>query len=69
MTTAFRLAVQADGLATLTFDLPDKKVNVFTRTALAELDDVIRRAGQQEIRCLVLLSGKTGNFIAGADLD
>jgi 3-hydroxyacyl-CoA dehydrogenase/enoyl-CoA hydratase/3-hydroxybutyryl-CoA epimerase len=69
LTTAFHLAVQADGLATLTFDLPDKKVNVFTRTALAELDDVIRRAAQQEIKCLVLLSGKKGNFIAGADLD
>ncbi|TNF71334.1 MAG: fatty acid oxidation complex subunit alpha FadJ [Acidobacteria bacterium] len=69
MTTAFHLAVQPDGLATLTFDLPDKKVNVFTRTALAELDDVIRRASQQEIKCLVLLSGKKGNFVAGADLD
>lgn len=69
MTTAFRLDLQADGLATLTFDLPDKKVNVFTGAVLAELDDIIRRASQQEIRCLVLLSAKAGNFIAGIDVE
>jgi 3-hydroxyacyl-CoA dehydrogenase/enoyl-CoA hydratase/3-hydroxybutyryl-CoA epimerase len=69
--TAFRLEVGADRLATLTFDAPDRAVNVFDRAALEELDALIAglagRGG--EIGCLVLLSGKEKGFIAGADLD
>jgi 3-hydroxyacyl-CoA dehydrogenase/enoyl-CoA hydratase/3-hydroxybutyryl-CoA epimerase len=67
----FHLEVGADRLATLTFDSPDKKVNVFTRGALQELEQVLEelasRAG--EIGCLILLSGKPGSFIAGADVE
>jgi 3-hydroxyacyl-CoA dehydrogenase/enoyl-CoA hydratase/3-hydroxybutyryl-CoA epimerase len=67
---AFRLDQLGDGLATLTFDEPDKKVNVFSRPVLAELDSLIGELGQRdEIRCLVLRSGKRGNFIAGADIE
>jgi 3-hydroxyacyl-CoA dehydrogenase/enoyl-CoA hydratase/3-hydroxybutyryl-CoA epimerase len=66
----FHLEVGADRLATLTFDLPGKKVNVFTRAALEELEQVIGTvASRQEIGCLILLSGKAGNFIAGADVE
>jgi 3-hydroxyacyl-CoA dehydrogenase/enoyl-CoA hydratase/3-hydroxybutyryl-CoA epimerase len=66
----FHLAVGADRLATLTFDLPGKKVNVFTRAALAELEGVIGEvASREDIGCLILLSGKTGSFIAGADVE
>ncbi len=70
MAANFRLEVGADRLATLTFDLPDKKVNVFTRGALLELEALLAELGQRrDIGCLVLLSGKPGNFIAGADLE
>ncbi|HYU33295.1 MAG TPA: 3-hydroxyacyl-CoA dehydrogenase NAD-binding domain-containing protein [Thermoanaerobaculia bacterium] len=70
MASIFRLAVGSDRLATLTFDLPDKKVNVFTRAALAELEQVLGEiAGRQDIGCLILLSGKRGAFIAGADVE
>lgn len=66
----FHLEVGADRLATLTFDLPGKKVNVFTRGALEELERVIGEvASRQDIGCLILLSGKAGNFIAGADVE
>jgi 3-hydroxyacyl-CoA dehydrogenase/enoyl-CoA hydratase/3-hydroxybutyryl-CoA epimerase len=66
----FRLDELGDGLATLTFDDPDKKVNVFRRPVLAELDERIAElGGRDDIRCLVLLSGKRGNFIAGADIE
>jgi 3-hydroxyacyl-CoA dehydrogenase/enoyl-CoA hydratase/3-hydroxybutyryl-CoA epimerase len=66
----FRLDVGTDRLATLTFDAPDKKVNVFTRTALAELEHLIGEvAGRKDIGCLILLSGKKGSFIAGADVE
>jgi 3-hydroxyacyl-CoA dehydrogenase/enoyl-CoA hydratase/3-hydroxybutyryl-CoA epimerase len=68
--TIFHLEVGQDRLATLTFDLPDKKVNVFGRAAFAELEHVLDElAARRDIGCLILLSGKPGSFIAGADVD
>jgi 3-hydroxyacyl-CoA dehydrogenase/enoyl-CoA hydratase/3-hydroxybutyryl-CoA epimerase len=70
MAGIFRLEVGAEGLATLTFDLPGKRVNVFTREALEELDTLLAELPRrQDIGVLVLLSGKSDNFIAGADVD
>jgi len=66
----FRLEVGGDRLATLTFYLPGKKLNVFTRAALAELEERIDELGRRrDIGCLILLSGKDGGFIAGADVE
>jgi 3-hydroxyacyl-CoA dehydrogenase/enoyl-CoA hydratase/3-hydroxybutyryl-CoA epimerase len=66
----FHLEVGADRLATLTFDSPDRKVNVFTRAAFQELEQLVDElAGRKDIGCLILLSGKPGNFIAGADVE
>jgi len=70
MASNFHLEVGADRLATLTFDSPDKKLNVFTRTALQELETVLQElAGRQDVGCLILLSGKPAGFIAGADVE
>jgi len=70
VTSIFHLETGSGPLATLTFDLPEKRVNVFTRAALAELEQVIGEvAARQDIGCLILLSGKAGSFIAGADLE
>jgi 3-hydroxyacyl-CoA dehydrogenase/enoyl-CoA hydratase/3-hydroxybutyryl-CoA epimerase len=70
MASNFHLEVGADRLATLTFDSPDKKLNVFTRTALQELERVLEElAGRKDIGCLILLSGKPAGFIAGADVE
>ena len=70
MPSIFRLEAGADRLATLTFDSPDRKVNVFTRAAFQELEEIIEEiASRRDIGCLILLSGKPGNFIAGADVD
>ena len=70
MFPAFDLQVPPSGLATLVFDLPGKKVNVFTRPVLGELEELIENLlTRRDIRCLVLLSGKQGNFVAGADID
>ena len=70
MSPAFDLEVPPSGLATLVFDLPGKKVNVFTRPVLGELEELIENLlTRTDIRCLVLLSGKQGNFVAGADID
>ncbi len=70
MASIFHLEVGADRLATLTFDSPDRKVNVFTRAAFQELEQLVDGlAGRKDIGCLILLSGKPGNFIAGADVE
>lgn len=69
MPRAFRLEVGPDRLATLTFDLPGRPVNLLTRAVLEELDATVGDlALDGGIGCLVLLSGKPGGFAAGADL-
>jgi 3-hydroxyacyl-CoA dehydrogenase/enoyl-CoA hydratase/3-hydroxybutyryl-CoA epimerase len=66
----FHLEVGADRLATLTFDSPDRKVNVFSREAFQELERLLDElAARQDIGALILLSGKKGGFIAGADVE
>ncbi len=68
MPRAFRLEVGADRLATLTFDLPGRPVNLLTRAVLEELDATVGDlALDRGIGCLVLLSGKPDGFAAGAD--
>ncbi len=70
MNSNFHLEVGTDRLATLTFDAPGRKVNVFSRAALEELEQVISAAAaRKDIGCLILLSGKKGSFIAGADVE
>jgi 3-hydroxyacyl-CoA dehydrogenase/enoyl-CoA hydratase/3-hydroxybutyryl-CoA epimerase len=69
MAQAFHLEVGEDHLATLTFDLPGRKANIFTREALSELDNLlVELSGRDDIGCLVLVSVKPGMFIAGADV-
>jgi 3-hydroxyacyl-CoA dehydrogenase/enoyl-CoA hydratase/3-hydroxybutyryl-CoA epimerase len=67
---AFRLTVEDDGVATLLFDLPERRANIFTREVLAELEALITDIGsRRDLRALVLGSGKSDIFIAGADVD
>ena len=69
MAQAFHLEVGEDHLATLTFDLPGKRANIFTRAALAEFEALLEELPRRsDIGCLVLLSPKPGMFIAGADV-
>lgn len=70
MGEVFRLEVGADGLASLTFDLPGKTANIFNQQAALDLEETIAGLAQRsDIQCLVLLSGKSKIFIAGADVD
>src|SRR5512139_1587951 len=66
---AFSLDKRPDGVAVLTFDLPDEKVNKLTTTVMEELDRLLDEiAADREIRALVVRSGKPDGFIAGADI-
>lgn len=67
--SAFNLEVDSNGIALLTFDLMDRKVNVLTSLVMDELDrllDTITARGN--IKALVFVSGKESGFIVGADV-
>ncbi len=66
---AVTLSVE-DGIAILTFDLPGESVNKFSPAVIEEFTAHIERIEKdRSIRAAVLISGKPGNFIAGADID
>jgi len=66
---AIRVEKRGDGVAVLTFDNPEGKVNILSRSLFDEiraiLDDV---EGDPSVKACVLASGKPDNFIAGANL-
>jgi 3-hydroxyacyl-CoA dehydrogenase/enoyl-CoA hydratase/3-hydroxybutyryl-CoA epimerase len=70
VSSIFHLEVGGDRLATLTFDLPGKKLNVLGRAAMADFKRALEQvAPRRDVGCLILLSGKPSGFIAGADVD
>ncbi len=70
MEPSFRLAVDETGFADLTFDLPGRRANIFTREALADFEALLAELrGRTDIRVLMLRSAKPGIFIAGADVE
>ena len=58
------------GIAVLTFDAPGAPVNTFTAAAQQDLRNAFETIQRDPaIRAAVILSGKRGNFIAGADIE
>jgi 3-hydroxyacyl-CoA dehydrogenase/enoyl-CoA hydratase/3-hydroxybutyryl-CoA epimerase/3-hydroxyacyl-CoA dehydrogenase/enoyl-CoA hydratase/3-hydroxybutyryl-CoA epimerase/enoyl-CoA isomerase len=58
-----------DQIATLTLDMPDKGANILSSHVLNELEkhlDTLK--SENHLKGLIILSGKPGTFIAGADL-
>ncbi len=67
--SAFQVAID-DGIAVLTFDLPDQPVNVLSADARREFEALFSELGtDHNVRAIILRSGKPGNFIAGADIE
>ena len=60
-----------DGIATVVIDLPDRSVNVLSAQVVEEMAEVIGRleAGGDGVRGAVIVSGKPGVWIAGADVE
>ncbi len=59
----------ADGVATLTIDVPGQSMNVIGPDLLADLDEAIGRISSDEaIKGAVIASGKDSGFMAGMDL-
>jgi 3-hydroxyacyl-CoA dehydrogenase/enoyl-CoA hydratase/3-hydroxybutyryl-CoA epimerase len=65
----FTVVTDADGIALVTWDMPDRSMNVFTEEAMDEIEKIIDQvAGDGAIKGAVITSGKE-SFSGGADLN
>lgn len=70
MSKAFDYSVDTDGVATVVFDLPGKRVNLWSLATLEEFETTLSELSQHEGLVAVLFrSGKPDTFIAGADVE
>lgn len=70
-TSAWKLDVDADGIAWLTFDKPNSSANTLGADVLCELEQQLQNLSSQSdqrVTGLVIRSGKASGFIAGADI-
>lgn len=68
--TNFKWDQDADGIVTLVWDVPGRTMNVLTNTAIAEIAAVAEKvSGDAAIKGVVITSGKSNGFCAGAALD
>lgn len=59
-----------DGIAVLTFDLKNESINKFSPAVIDEFTAMIEQLDKDmSVKGAVLISGKPGTFIAGADID
>ncbi|RYV46152.1 enoyl-CoA hydratase/isomerase family protein, partial [Brucella abortus] len=64
----FKVETDADGIALITWDMPEKSMNVFTVDAMQELNAIIDAViADDKIKGVVITSGKE-TFSGGADL-
>jgi 3-hydroxyacyl-CoA dehydrogenase/enoyl-CoA hydratase/3-hydroxybutyryl-CoA epimerase len=68
MTETIQYAVDGDGIATLTIDLPGTSMNVLNEQMMTELKELVGKvAGDPAVKGAIITSGKPA-FLAGADL-
>ena len=64
----FTVETDADGIALVTWDMPDKSMNVFTEEVIEELGRIVDQVtGDDAVKGVVVTSGKE-SFSCGADL-
>lgn len=64
----FKIETDADGIALVTWDMPDKSMNVITVEVMEELDAIIdQTVADSAVKGVVITSGKS-SFSGGADL-
>jgi 3-hydroxyacyl-CoA dehydrogenase/enoyl-CoA hydratase/3-hydroxybutyryl-CoA epimerase len=67
--TAVRLIISDKGLATITLDVPDSKVNVLSEAVMIQLEKILDDIStNKNVKGSIFSSGKTDSFIAGADI-
>jgi 3-hydroxyacyl-CoA dehydrogenase/enoyl-CoA hydratase/3-hydroxybutyryl-CoA epimerase len=68
--TDFTLTKDADGVAIITWDAQGKSMNVMTREAFELVSELVDQAmGDDEVKGIVITSGKEGSFAGGMDLN
>ena len=60
--------LSAKRLVVLEYDVPDREVNVLTEATLLELSARLDEVAAMSVDGLIVVSGKTRGFIAGADV-
>jgi len=65
----FRLDTDRDGIAWLTFDRAGSSTNTFSAEVMGEFVAIVDALAVRKPRGLVIRSGKSSGFIAGADVD
>ena len=66
----FTMTKDAEGVATITWDVPGKSMNVMSINGLSELDACIDDAlADDAVKGIVITSGKPGSFAGGMDLN
>jgi len=70
MTESFRLDI-TDGVATVTFDLSGERVNILRPEVVETFEKILEEIEGKAsgLKGVIIVSGKEGNFIAGADID
>ena len=64
----FRIEFPGNGLAHIVFDAPGRAMNVFSEAAIVEIGGIARWLEDADIRGVLIRSGKTTGFCAGANL-
>ena len=68
--TDFTMTKDADGIATITWDVPGKSMNVMSFNGLNELSGCVDDAlADDAVKGIVITSGKDGSFAGGMDLN
>jgi len=64
----WKIEHEGDGLATLVFDRAGTSTNTLSQDALVELNEALDELDRKPPKALIVRSGKTNGFIAGADV-
>jgi len=66
--SVFNFEVNEQQIALVTIDVPGEKMNTLRASFVDELNEVINKAVDAQVKGLIFISGKSDNFIAGADI-
>ncbi len=66
--SVFNLTVDENKIAVVTIDVPGEKMNTLRDSFADDLKALLEAAKQESVKGMVFISGKSDNFIAGADV-
>lgn len=70
MTNEYLQTERAGGVAIITLDRRDEKLNTLSSDALGAIEDSLNEAaGDPDVKAVVIESGKPDNFVVGADVE